>query len=70
MNNKDKISTFSYIRSQTKREVKDNRSSFPPVTGSLIKDGFSRKDYDDQNPLRCIGLEQQINGMLFAPGTA
>ena len=67
MNNKDKISTFSYIRSQTKRESKDNRSSFPPVTGSLMKDGFSRKDYGD---LKSMGLDAQINGMLFAPGTA
>ena len=65
MNNKDKISTFSYIRSQTKRESKDNRSTFPPVTGSLIKDGFS-----DQYALRGMGYDQQINGMLFAPGTA
>ena len=70
MNNKDKISTFSYIRSQTKRESKDNRSSFPPVTGSLMKDGFSRKDYDNQYTLRSMGIDAQINGMLFAPGTA
>ena len=74
MNNKDKISTFSYIRSQTKREreSKGNRSSFPPVTGTLMKDGFSTKDYaGDHHPFKSFGgREQQINGMLFAPGTA
>ena len=32
-----------------------------------MKDGFSRKDYGD---LKSMGLDAQINGMLFAPGTA
>ena len=42
MNNNDKISTFSYIRKQTMKDSKTvNLSSFPPVTGSLRKDGFN-----------------------------
>lgn len=49
MNNKDKISTFSYIRQQTRKQSKDTKSSFPPVSNSFIKDGISAttKDYGD-----------------------
>lgn len=68
LSNNDKISTYTYIRQQTRKEFKDTRSSFPPVAATLLKEGFSTQDYRDQT-FKNLGSDV-VNGVFFAPGTA
>ena len=61
MNNKDKIATFNFMRKQTIKS-----SGFPPVSGSLMQDGFNTSTNLGENIL----MEPKNNGIVFAPGTA
>jgi hypothetical protein len=67
MGNSEKISGFSYIRNQIRKESKkDTRSSFPPVNSTLFEAGFNTYDYGG---FKNIHFEQ-VGGVFTAPGTA
>lgn len=61
VDNNEKISNFSYIRKQTRKESKDRVpvSSFPPVMNKSMLAGFNTHDYV-QGGFRQIGVDQIV----------